>query len=77
MKSVQGYSKYSVPLNEAGAKTLRQRSLTNRYKMRPQWSAAAHTAPNTAVAITYEWDVQISSKRNFWELRKLNRMQLS
>ena len=47
---VPGYPKRPVPRNEAAAKALKKRTLTNLYNARPQWLADAHAALDAAVA---------------------------
>ncbi len=47
---VLGYPKRPVPHDEAAAKELKKRTLTNLYNTRPQWLADAHAALDAAVA---------------------------
>ena len=52
---VPGYPKRPVPRDEAAAKELKKRTLTNLYNARPQWLDDAHKALDTAVAKAYGW----------------------
>lgn len=52
---VPGYPDRILPKDEAAAKELKQRTLTNLYNARPQWLANAHTALDEAVADAYGW----------------------
>ena len=57
---IPGYPKRPVPLDEAAAKELRKRTLTNLYNARPQWLADAHAVLDAAVAAAYGWDSETS-----------------
>ena len=57
---VPGYPKRPVPRDEAAAKELKKRTLTNLYNTRPQWLADAHAALDNAVAAAYGWAADIS-----------------
>ena len=50
---VPDYPKRPVPRDDAAAKELKKRTLTNLYNARPQWLADAHEALDTAVAAAY------------------------
>ena len=63
-----GYPKRPVPRDEAAARELKKRTLTNLYNARPQWLVDAHAALNAAVAAAYGWDVGISSDAALGEL---------
>ena len=52
---VPGYPDRILPIDEAAAKTLKSRTLTNLYNARPAWLAHAHAALDTAVAYAYGW----------------------
>ena len=52
---VPGYPDRILPVDEAAAKELKKRTLTNLYNARPQWLANAHAALDTAVADAYGW----------------------
>ena len=53
---VPGYPKRPVPRDEATAKKLKKRTLTNLYNACPQWLDDAHKALDAAVAVAYGWD---------------------
>ena len=69
---VLGYPKRPVARDEAAAKELKARTLTNLYNARPQWLADAHTAIDTAVAAAYGWDRDISEDEALRDLLALN-----
>ena len=73
---VPGYPKRPVARDEATAKELKARTLTNLYNARPQWLADAHAALDAAVAAAYGWDGGISGEEALYELLALN-MQAS
>ena len=52
---VPGYPKRPVARDEAAAKQLKVRTLTNLYNARPQWLADAHATLDVAVAAAYGW----------------------
>ncbi len=52
---VPGYPDRILPRDEAAAKELKKRTLTNLYNVRPQWLANAHAALDAAVADAYGW----------------------
>ncbi|PEQ12996.1 SAM-dependent methyltransferase [Novosphingobium sp. PC22D] len=52
---VPGYPDRILPKDEAAAKELKKRTLTNLYNARPQWLANAHAALDEAVADAYGW----------------------
>lgn len=52
---VPGYPDRILPVDEAAAKELKKRTLTNLYNARPQWLANAHAALDEAVAEAYGW----------------------
>ncbi len=64
-----GYPKRPVARDEAAAKELKARTLTNLYNVRPQWLADAHATLDVAVAGAYGWDVGISDDEALRELR--------
>ncbi len=70
---VPGYPKRPVPRDEAAAKELKKRTLTNLYNTRPQWLADAHANLDAAVATAYGWSADISEDD---ALRKLLAMNL-
>ena len=69
---VAGYPKRPVPHDEATAKELKKRTLTNLYNARPQWLADAHAALDAAVATAYGWPAGISQDDALRELLVLN-----
>ena len=69
---VPGYPKRPVPRNEAAAKALKKRTLTNLYNARPQWLADAHAALDTAVASAYGWPAGITDDDALRELLAIN-----
>ena len=69
---VPGYPKRPVPRDEAAAKELKKRTLTNLYNARPQWLADAHAALDTAVAAAYGWNADISDEDALAALLSLN-----
>ena len=62
---VPGYPKRPVPRDEAAAKHLKTRTLTNLYNARPQWLA-------DAVAAAYGWPADITDDEALRELLTLN-----
>ena len=71
-ESVAGYPKRPAPRDEAAAKELKKRTLTNLYNARPQWLADAHAKLDAAVAAAYGWDADISEDEALRELLALN-----
>lgn len=69
---VPGYPKHPVSRDEAKAKELKKRTLTNLYNARPQWLADAHAALDVAVAEAYGWDAGISEDESLGKLLALN-----
>ena len=70
---VPGYPKRPAPRDEAAAKQLKARTLTNLYNARPQWLADAHAALDDAVAEAYGWDAGISNDEALQVLLTRNR----
>ncbi len=52
---VPGYPDRLIPVDDAAAKELRRRTLTNLYNARPAWLAHAHAALDATVADAYGW----------------------
>ena len=52
---VPGYPDRLLPVDDAAAKVLKTRTLTNLYNARPAWLAHAHAALDQAVADAYGW----------------------
>ena len=69
---VPGYPKRPVPRDDATAKELKKRTLTNLYNARPQWLADAHASLDAAVAAAYGWPTDISEDDALLELLALN-----
>ena len=69
---VPGYPKRPVPRDEAAAKALKKRTLTNLYNARPQWLVDAHEALDAAVAASYGWSADISYGEVLRELLAMN-----
>ena len=69
---VPGYPKRPVARDEAAAKELKVRTLTNLYNARPQWLADAHAALDTAVAAGYGCEPEISGDEALEKLLVLN-----
>ena len=69
---VSGYPRRPVARDEAAAKELKKRTLTNLYNARPQWLADAHAALDAAVAAAYGWDAGVSEDDVLRELSALN-----
>ena len=69
---VPGYPKRPVPVDEAAARQLKKRTLTNLYNTRPQWLADAHAALDAAVARAYGWKAVISEDSVLRDLLIMN-----
>ena len=69
-----GYPKRPVARDDATAKELKARTLTNLYNARPQWLADAHHALDTAVAAAYGWNADIEGDEALVRLLTLNSM---
>ena len=67
-----GYPKRPAPRDEAAAKALKTRTLTNLYNARPQWLADAHAALDAAVAEAYGWPEDVTDEAALRELLALN-----
>lgn len=52
---VPGYPDRILPVDEAAAKVLKTRTLTNLYNQRPAWLAHAHATLDRSVAEAYGW----------------------
>ena len=72
---VSGYPKRKVARDEAAAKELKARTLTNLYNARPQWLADAHAALDAAVAAAYGWDMGIGEEDALRELLTRNLLE--
>ena len=69
---VPGYPRRPVARNEAAAKELKARTLTNLYNDRPQWLADAHAELDAAVAAAYGWDADVGEDEALGNLLGLN-----
>ena len=71
-ESVSGYPKRPVPRDEAMAKELKKRTLTNLYNARPQWLDDAHKVLDAVVAAAYGWEADIGEDEAMGELLERN-----
>ena len=69
---VPGYPKHPMPHDEATAKKLKKRTLTNLYNALPQWLADAHASLDDAVAAAYSWRADISKDEVLKKLLEMN-----
>jgi type II restriction/modification system DNA methylase subunit YeeA len=69
---VSGYPDRIVPVSKEAGETLKKRTLTNLYKMRPTWLQTAHKALDEAVARAYGWHTDISDDEILVRLFALN-----
>jgi type II restriction/modification system DNA methylase subunit YeeA len=69
---VEGYPDCILPKDEAAARVLKQRTLTNLYNERPRWLANAHLNLDAAVAAAYGWEPGISDEEILSRLLALN-----
>ena len=69
---VPGYPRRPVPRDEAAAREIKKRTLTNLYNQRPQWLANAHAALDSAAAVAYGWPGDIEEEDALGELLELN-----
>jgi type II restriction/modification system DNA methylase subunit YeeA len=69
---VKGYPDRILPKDEAAARVLKQRTLTNLYNERPVWLANAHRDLDAAVAAAYGWQPDISDEEILSRLLALN-----
>ena len=67
-----GYPKRPVPRDEAAARALKARTLTNLYNTRPQWLADAHAALDAAIAAAYGWPEEVGEEEALRALLALN-----
>ena len=67
-----GYPRRPVPRDEAAARALKARTLTNLYNARPQWLADAHAALDAAVAAAYGWPADLPTDDSLRLLLELN-----
>ena len=69
---VSGYPSRPVARDEAAAKQLKARTLTNLYNAKPQWLADAHAALDVAVAAAYGWEPGIAEAEALAKLLAYN-----
>ena len=69
---IPGFPKRPVARDEAAAKELKARTLTNLYNARPQWLTDAHAALDAAVAAAYGWGPEITEEGALRNLLALN-----
>lgn len=67
-----GYPDRALPRDEAAAKVLAKRTLTNLYNDRPAWLANAHAELDRAVAAAYGWPANIATDDALERLLALN-----
>jgi hypothetical protein len=72
LKIVAEYPDRILPINEAAAKTLKTRTLTNLYNQKPQWLIKAHQVLDNAVAAAYGWDNPLGDDEILEKLLALN-----
>ena len=71
-EAMPGYPRRPVARDEAAAKELKARTLTNLYNARPQWLADAHATLDAAVAAAYGWDAEVSEDEAVRNLLEIN-----
>ena len=69
---VAGYPDRILPRDEAAAKALKARTLTNLYNERPAWLAMAHARLDAAVAAAYGWPADLPDEDVLERLFQLN-----
>ena len=69
---VEGYPDRILPKDEAAARILKTRTLTNLYNERPAWLDNAHRALDEAVAHAYGWQPAMSEEAMLAKLLALN-----
>lgn len=69
---VPGFPDRILPKDDAAAKVLAKRTLTNLYNERPRWLADAHAALDAAVAAAYGWPAEIAEADALANLLALN-----
>jgi len=69
---VPGYPDRVLPRDEAAAKVLKTRTLTNLYNQRPAWLDMAHRRLDEAVAAAYGWPADLSDDEVLARLFALN-----
>ena len=69
---VPGFPKRTVARDDAAAKVLKARTLTNLYNARPQWLTDAHADVDAAVATAYGWNADVPDSEALDALMALN-----
>jgi type II restriction/modification system DNA methylase subunit YeeA len=69
---VPGYPDRILPKDEAAAKELKKRTLTNLYNQRPAWLDMAHKRLDAAVAAAYGWPADLTDEGVLERLFTLN-----
>jgi len=69
---VEGYPDRILPVDEAAAKELKKRTLTNLYNARPAWLDHAHQTLDEAVAAAYGWPADLTDDESLAKLFELN-----
>ena len=64
-----------VPKDEACARQLAKRTLTNLYNQRPTWLEMAHRRLDVAVCAAYGWDAGLSDDDILARLLELNQQR--
>lgn len=70
---VAGYPDRLLPVDEAAARELRKRTLTNLYNARPAWLTGLHRDLDAAVAEAYGWPADLEDEAVLARLFALNR----
>ena len=69
---VEGYPDRILPVSEKAAKELKKRTLTNLYNKSPTWLDNAHSDLDSAVAVAYGWQADMSDNDILKRLFDLN-----
>lgn len=69
---VPGYPDRLLPKDEAAAKELKKRTLTNLYNQRPAWLVNLHRELDEAVAAAYGWPADLADEEILKRLLELN-----
>ena len=72
---VPGFPDRPVPKNEAAAKELKKRTLTNLYNANPPWLQHAHRELDEAVASAYGWKWPLTDEEILKRLFELNQIR--
>ena len=70
---VAGYPDRILPVDDAAARELKRRTLTNLYNKRPAWLDGLHARLDASVAAAYGWPADISEDDALARLLDLNR----